>query len=478
MIAQKRNGNCGLIWMKQPSVLFILIVFPVLLRAQIGFNKTSHHFGALNRGSVYYTDFIISNLGAKTAYFLRVDKDEELSFRLSGKTIAPDSSILLRVQYNPKSKGDFNKQVKVYLSSSPDPIVLNISGSSDYADSNSLQDCPDFSGTKKVLLNSFYVSVRDAKNGDPIESAVVEVIQRGEKIHSLVTRPDGIAVKPLQPGMYYLVAQARNYADGEQDVYVNRTHDSATIYLNRIEKSLPVAVAEEKEKPVEATKVQEHKKEPEPKPVAVEEKRKEMPAETSKTPEHTALLNESFAPNNLVFLVDLSSSMNEKGKLDLLKASMLAMLDALRPQDRVAIVSFASGTQLLLPSTPAADKKKIASIIRNLEASGFTAGAKGIKEAYETANNNYIERGNNQVIIATDGAFNVSKDERDLPATIQSNSGRNIRLSVLGIKNKPETEPAMKRIAEQGQGHYLHIEKYRNAKTELINEIKSMSARN
>ena len=482
--------------------LYISFLFAFQAFSQHAFNKTAHNFGEINRGSTRYADFIMSNLGSKNIYILRIEKDEELSVKLSGKTLAPDSSVIIRIQYNPKSMGSFHKKIPVYISSANDPVLLSISGKVNYLEENYLQDCPDFSATRKIITNIFTLRVRDADSKKPIAEAEVEIISRGEKIAALQTGSDGKAQKPLQPGMYYLVTTAKNYSEEEQELYINRNNDSATVYLKALpQKKEPLVQIEEKKLPAEITqakkepkplpinkpapqpektiaKVQERKKEetkPEPVKTLVRTEEKKEEAITPEPVVNTEFSAKEFVPNNLVFLVDLSSSMNEKGKLDLLKASLLSLIDLLRDVDRVAIVSFASGTQLILPSTAVSNKEKIKEVIKNMEAGGFTAGAKGIKQSYEVANSNYIAGGNNQIFVMSDGAFNVSKEERDLPEFMKQNADKNIGMSVIGIKNEAPTEPAMKKIAENGNGHYLHIDKYKTAKALLVEEIKRRS---
>ena len=112
-------------------------------------------------------------------------------------------------------------------------------------------------------------------------------------------------------------------------------------------------------------------------------------------------------PNNLVFLLDVSGSMDEPNKLPLLKASFRLLVQELRPQDRIAIVVYAGAAGLVLPSTSGGEKEKILAALDGLEAGGSTAGGAGIKLAYQIARQNFIRNGNNRVILATDGDFNV-----------------------------------------------------------------------
>ena len=116
---------------------------------------------------------------------------------------------------------------------------------------------------------------------------------------------------------------------------------------------------------------------------------------------------DDLPPNNLVFLIDVSGSMDEPRKLPLLKSAFRMLADQLRENDRVAIVVYAGAAGLVLPSTPGSNKNEILKAIDSLQAGGSTAGGEGIKLAYEIARNSFIQSGNNRVILATDGDFNV-----------------------------------------------------------------------
>src|SRR4029079_16603435 len=122
---------------------------------------------------------------------------------------------------------------------------------------------------------------------------------------------------------------------------------------------------------------------------------------------------ENLPPSNLVFLIDVSGSMNAPDKLPLVKSSLKLLVDQLRPQDKVALVVYAGNAGLVLPSTNGDEKIKIKDAIDELDAGGSTAGGEGIKLAYKTAQQNFVKGGNNRVILCTDGDFNVGVSSED-----------------------------------------------------------------
>ena len=119
------------------------------------------------------------------------------------------------------------------------------------------------------------------------------------------------------------------------------------------------------------------------------------------------ILKEDQVASNLVFLLDVSGSMNSPKKLPLLKRSFKLLVEQLNAEDRIAIVVYAGSSGLVLPATPGSEKEKIVKALDQLQAGGSTAGGAGIKQAYKVAKDNFIKDGNNRVILATDGDFNV-----------------------------------------------------------------------
>ncbi|MEP6466055.1 MAG: von Willebrand factor type A domain-containing protein, partial [Parafilimonas sp.] len=143
---------------------------------------------------------------------------------------------------------------------------------------------------------------------------------------------------------------------------------------------------------------------------------------------------ENLPASNLVFLIDVSGSMDEPDKLPLVKSSLKLLVDQLRPQDKVALVVYAGNAGLVLPSTSGDDKIKIKDAIDALDAGGSTAGGEGIKLAYNTAKKNFIKGGNNRVILCTDGDFNVGTSSEDALQTLIENERQSgVFLSVLGF---------------------------------------------
>lgn len=178
------------------------------------------------------------------------------------------------------------------------------------------------------------------------------------------------------------------------------------------------------------------------------------------------------APGNFVFLIDVSGSMSSEDKLPLLVSSFKLLVEQLRPEDRIAIVVYAGAAGLVLPSTPGSDKATIYAALESLESGGSTAGGAGIELAYETARKNFIKDGNNRVILATDGDFNVGiSDEGALVRLIEQKREQGVFLTVLGFGTGNYKDAKMEQLADNGNGNYFYIDNLMEGRKVLVKEL-------
>ncbi len=181
---------------------------------------------------------------------------------------------------------------------------------------------------------------------------------------------------------------------------------------------------------------------------------------------------DNLPPSNLVFLLDVSGSMNSPDKLPLLKESLKILLNQLGSKDRVAIVTYAGSSGLLLPSTTADRKNEIINAMENLQAGGSTNGGQGIQLAYKVALDNFIQNGNNRVILATDGDFNVGLSSDDqLVSLIEQKRQSGIFLSVFGFGTGNINDSMMEKLADKGNGNYAYIDSENEAKKALGEQV-------
>ncbi len=181
---------------------------------------------------------------------------------------------------------------------------------------------------------------------------------------------------------------------------------------------------------------------------------------------------ENVPPSNLVFLLDVSGSMNKPDRLPLLKDALKILLNQLSPRDRIAIVAYAGATGLVLPSTYAVEREKILSAFDRLKAGGSTNGGKGIQLAYKVAEDNFIANGNNRIILATDGDFNVGMaNEEALVNLVEQKRRSNVFLSVFGFGRGNLNDSMMEKLSNKGNGNYAYIDNLDEAKKALGTQV-------
>lgn len=176
--------------------------------------------------------------------------------------------------------------------------------------------------------------------------------------------------------------------------------------------------------------------------------------------------------SNLVFLIDVSGSMSSPDKLPLLKRAFAMLINELRANDRVSIVVYAGAAGKVLDSTPGNEKRKIMEAIENLNSGGSTAGGEGLKLAYKIARENFVENGNNRIILATDGDFNVGvSSTSEMERLVEKERESGIFMSVLGFGSGNIKDDKMETIADKGNGNYSYIDNIQEARKVFISEF-------
>ena len=181
---------------------------------------------------------------------------------------------------------------------------------------------------------------------------------------------------------------------------------------------------------------------------------------------------DNLPASNIVFLLDVSGSMNAPNKLPLLKSAFKLLVNELRPQDKVSIVVYAGAAGLVLKPTDGNDKKKIMDALDQLQAGGSTAGGAGIELAYKVAKEQFVKGGNNRVVLATDGDFNVgASSNASMERLIEEKRKEGVFLTVLGFGMGNYKDSKMEILADKGNGNYAYIDNMKEAKKVLVNEF-------
>lgn len=212
-------------------------------------------------------------------------------------------------------------------------------------------------------------------------------------------------------------------------------------------------------------------------PFAVQHEVSDAPWNTQHKLVHIGIQGEKIEvdklpPANLVFLVDVSGSMGADNKLPLLKKSLKLLVNQMRDEDHVAIVVYAGAAGEVLPSTSGKEKSKIIEALDKLNAGGSTAGGAGIELAYKIAKQNFLKEGNNRVILATDGDFNVgASSNKAMEDLIEEKRNEGVFLTVLGYGMGNYKDSKMELLADKGNGNHAYIDNILEAKKVLVNEF-------
>lgn len=328
--------------------------------------------------------------------------------------------------------------------------------------------------------------------GRPIENAKLVVTKYNEVVTQSNTDDNGVTSSEVLSGQYRIVVSKQGYETENMSRYLSSSRGTVIIELEPLVKPEPPVVASTPEPPVVQPDPPVVVDEPEPvtepdvtnnastQPPVVET----VPVVTEQPPviepvDVDPTLNVNlYSPNNVVFLIDASQSMNKPDKLPLLKKSMRELIEVLRDVDKVTIIAYNREPWVVLPTTSVTDKEAILAQIDSLTGKDWTNGVKGLEYAYDLIKENFIVGGNNQIILSTDGLFNSpNSDETDgLYKFVRREAmDTGIILSVIGFGDEPGARRLMKKLAVNGQGNFIQFDQLGAAQA-LIDEIKAQSA--
>jgi Mg-chelatase subunit ChlD len=429
-------------------LLGVLLFFNYTVHAQIAANPARITFGDVTKESDKVVDIIISNNTSKSDFLLRSDFSNEFEVKFSTKTLEAGGQLVVRIQFNPRAKGKFSEVAKLYFASMNEPIQIPISANVLYVNVNGNTPCPDFSirAADCCASNFFLVEVYDKSTGKPINEADFRMEEDGFIQLKLKTNNDGKVSREVRIGFYDLIVSKKGYKKESKQSYVNNANSRFIFYLERDENYV------------------------EPEVEITQQPEEEIIRDTS------AFSVDQFKPNNVVFLLDISGSMGVGDKLSLMKLSLIELLGILRPVDRLAIVSYANEAKVIQPTATGTSKESIIIAVNDLKTGGKTSGAKGFKKSYTMLKKSKIEKGNNQLIVITDGAFAV-EDQKSIRKLVLKAAKAGYTTSVVAIKPNAFAKDNLSLVSKDGNGSFLQIENPDNAKAILVEEIKKKSAK-
>lgn len=464
MMVEKRIGKNSL-EMARVGIKIALLIFHFIFLmgggadAQLAVNPQKLNFGEVTKDTDMVVDIIVENKSGKPDLLLRSTFSNEFEVKFSTKQLEPNGQLVVRLKFNPRKKGIFQEVGELYFASMTTPIQIPITAKVLYVNVNGNTPCPDFStrAADCCSKNFFLVEVYDADTNEPIEGAFVRLEEEGYLHLRLKTNKEGKVSNEARIGFYELSAEKDGYEKKMISSYVNNANAKFVFYLKR-NSSFKEETREEvviKEEPITDPEVVEE--------VVVSEVSVELPVDR-------------FAPNNVVFLLDISGSMGVGDKLELMQYSLQELVSVLRGVDQMALVSYAGDATVLQATTSGSNKQALREIVAGIKTGGKTSGAKGFKKAYQLLQKSKIQGGNNQLIVITDGAFAV-EDQKDIEKMVKRYAAKGYETTVVAIEANNFAKDKLGLVSQLGNGSFLQVEDKTSAERVLIEELKKQSAK-
>lgn len=372
--------------------IFLILLGGSLIEAPaqnsaIGVDEASKDIGTVDQVYKISAGYVLQNNLAKNLYLLRADAVHGVTIRSSKKTLRPNDTALITVEFIPERTGKFSEPVNLVTSADGKPYLLTLSG-----------------------------NIKSIKTDDKTACFYFK-------------RPNNAGVKTTEPLVVTEPTKPRDVSNKMPDA--NAGHQPAR---NDSVQSPP-------KPPVQANE--------------------------------QLLDNRLYKPNNIVFVVDVSSSMKDSSKLPVMQASLYRLVEALRPTDHVTFVTYADSVKLVRENLSGADKDELNGIVNRLKARGLTKGNKAILFGLDVALMNYVEGGNNQIILATDGKFRFYPDDQQKFKAKQGD--KKVILSTVAFGNDKDAMDNLKDIARIGNGSFIYVKSRAKAQEVLLDEIKDKS---
>lgn len=366
--------------------------------------------------------------------FLPASVKEDLQIIIPAGSFRYGNNGMVRVVYYPKELGPFEKEIQVFTNMGSKPITLVVRGNIKSFASTVLNEKPADTPEATYRQGIF---VFDLITKLPLYNAHVTLIDTIDIVRAKqYTTKEGIFTADIPAGPYNLYIKKQNY----DPVFKAQVFTEAEPYIG-------VGMY-----PLDGF---------------------DFSFEDALVP----LSTEEYAPNNVVFLVDVSSSMADDNKLELLKESISLLVSVMRDIDYLTLIAYSNTDSLVIPTTKVKTKEVIYMSLAELSPFGKTNGLKGLQKAYDLAELNFLKEGNNQIFIATDGDFNNPGHTIDsLLELVEAKAEKELKLSVIGFGDDKKAKKTMKKMAEAGLGQYIHFTGEDKYDLRLIEEIKRQSA--
>jgi Ca-activated chloride channel homolog len=458
-------------------IFFLTLCFTNFAQSKL--SKEVHDFGSLYAGTQRFVDITIENPGSAPIYILRIEQSPNIVHKLSGDVIPAGGKISLRVQVNPSTTGRFQLGCNVFMSDRNEPLSFTVKGNVlelAKKDFNTTA-CPDFNASPPQRESTVItIETFDKETREPLSKSKVVVIRNGEPAGAWITGRKGSFDVNMTSGYFYFLATHDGYLNKEAGIYVGPDIHTVSIPLTKDPELILADLP-----PVDTDTTEEAE-------ILDIDEAKEILSEVMEETDTVATLNPNFLdadkenfdeqffkPVNIEFVIDISSSMKQGDKMELMKYALNQLVNELRPVDRMGIVTYADNAQVFQSPTQCDRKEVILKAVSELRPEGMTAGGRGIKKGYSELMLNYDPDKTNIVIVITDGAFN--KDSDNYQKIVKRYARKGVIFSVVGVKTSANDTRRMTEAATFGGGRFIAIEQLSDAQTKLFQEIRLASFR-
>lgn len=376
-------------------MLFLFTQTAFSQNSLIGIDEQNKDIGSVEHIYKVKADFIITNYQSKNLYLLRADAEKGLTIQTSKKTIKPNDTTIIVVEFIPTQPGKFSKNIDLITSADGAPFKFSLTG-----------------------------HIQSIKTDDKTACFYFK-----KPINSGVKKNEAVAVSEI--------SKPKDSSNKIPELTNNQqTHSTSS------------------------------------KTIAVTPQKTITRKDTSISPSN-GLDQNLYKPNNIIFLVDVSSSMKDTTKLKVMQFALHYLIDVLRETDKITFITYADSVRTLRNGISGADKKDLHAVVDVLKAKGTTKGKKAVLYSLDIALKNYIEGGNNQIILATDGKFRF--DEKDQVQYVSKQGDKLVKLSTIAFGDDREAMSNLRDIAHSSNGNFIHIKHKSKAKDQLLDEIKKNS---
>lgn len=420
----------------------------------IWLHRSAANFGTVESWISTVDSFPITNTSSDSLYILQQHYPPNFEVRFPRNKIAPQQTVYITVIYKPKKPGKFKQELAFYHSNSNKAFYIQYEGEIKALDPYYEMACPSFKNNKKAFEVPLKITVVDTNTFESIQNAQVEIWDK-DAVRVLKTNSSGVVRNSNKLGKHLIYVSHPKYQTKSVRLHLNPKTQNITITLPPLPKA-------------ELAKIEVNK----------EEKKfnLEYQSKDSLNPivniQNVPLNSKYFNYNNLVFVLDISSSMRGKDRLPYMKKVLQQLIAEIRPEDQISILCYNDDVEVLMQYKSKNDYAELEQKIDQLVASGTTNGGNAVKTAYKIAKKGFIKGGNNQVIIFTDGGFNgLGRSENALYRKAKKEyHKKDIAFSALTFGSNKFGKDVIENMVSAGGGNYLYINE-ENIEDNSLNEM-------